>query len=106
MKEIPLSENKKIRIKHILILSVFLLFACSAGETWEGYVYPDRNNLQINHNAGKFSSLEECRDASLTMLKSMEALEKGYAECGKNCKSGSEYYNRTCEETARINFYH
>ena len=88
---------------YIVILSFFA--GCSSGDVWEGLVYPDRGNLLMHRSSGQFKSLEKCEASSLEMLKSMSALQKGYYECGKNCKSGLASYNGDCEETAKGNYY-
>jgi hypothetical protein len=88
----------------IFIIFLLILTGCS-GERWEGYVYPDKSKLLIHRNAGKFKSLEECKNASHAMLESLNALDQGYYECGKNCNSESDYYNRNCEQLMRFNIY-
>ncbi|GBE41146.1 hypothetical protein BMS3Bbin09_01036 [bacterium BMS3Bbin09] len=40
----------------------------------------------------------------MSMLKSENALDSGYYECGKNCISDN-YYSRNCEELIRGNMY-
>ncbi len=88
---------------YIVIVSVFA--GCSSGDVWEGLVYPDRGNLLIHLSSGQFKNLEKCEAASLEMLRSKNALKKGYYECGKNCKSGLASFNGDCEETVRGNYY-
>ena len=80
------------------------LLGCS-GDKWEGIVFIDRDNLLMYHTTGEVESLEKCRDASMKMLKNLDALDKGFYECGKNCKDGSNSYERGCEETERGNVY-
>lgn len=95
---------KNLQMQFLVILLIFLA-GCSSGERWEGHVYPDKGKLMIHHNSGEFDSLEACESASMEMLQSINALQKGYYECGKNCKSGSGYYIRDCKETVKGNLY-
>lgn len=88
---------------YIAILSV--LAGCSSGDVWEGLVYPDRGNLLIHSSPGQFKSLEKCKAACMEMLKSKNGLQKGYYECGKNCKSGLASYSGDCQETVKGNYY-
>ncbi len=92
----------KIWLSLFMIL-LLALAGCSKDE-WHGYVFPDKGNLLVHREAGKFKTLQECDDASMEILKSLNALDNGYFECGKNCKSES-YYNRDCEELIRGNMY-
>ena len=91
---------KKLRITLFFFL-LLLLSACSSTEQWEGFVYPDRDNLLIHRSAGEFKSLEICEAASMAVLKEMDATQKGYYICGKNCG----YDLAACKETIRGNFY-
>lgn len=89
-------------------LSAVLMLAvsgCSAGERWDGYVYPDRKNLLMYRSAGEFPDLGDCETASMNILKSLNALQGGYYECRKNCKAGSAHYESNCEENVRGNYY-
>jgi len=91
------------RLIYMALLTVFA--GCSSGDVWEGLVYPDRGNLLMHSSSGQFKSLEKCEAASMNMLKSKNALQRGYYECGKNCKSGLASYSGDCEETVRGNYY-
>ncbi len=95
---------KKFKLSFLVIL-LLALSGCSNEERWEGFVYPDKGNLQIQRSPGEFKSLKDCENASWAMLKSMDALQKGYFDCGKNCKSEAGFFDRTCEETIRSNYY-
>jgi hypothetical protein len=92
------------KMRLILFVILFLaLVGCSEDE-WLGYAFPDKANLLIHREVGKFKTQKECDEAAMSLLKSLNALENGYYECGKNCKSES-YYNRECEEMIRGNLY-
>jgi hypothetical protein len=88
---------------YIIVLSFFV--GCSSGDVWEGLVFPDRGNLLIHISSGHFKSLEKCEAACMEMLKSKNALQKGYYECGKNCKSGLASYSGDCQEIVKGNYY-
>lgn len=95
---------KKI-IGCFFVILLAALSGCSNKEHWTGVVFPDRANLLMRSNSGEFRSLAECESASMEILKSKNALQKGYYECGKNCKSDSGNSNMECEDSVRGNFY-
>lgn len=70
-------------------------------ERWEGFVYPNRNNLSIHQNIGEFESLESCRVASKNMLYQLNAQNSGDYECGLNCEFNLDYGLNVCKETHR-----
>lgn len=85
----------------ICVLPFFAMVGCS--DRWEGFVYPNRNNLSNHRNLGAFESLEMCRAAAKGFLTEIKALESGDYECGKNCDNGSNFSSgiKVCEETLR-----
>ena len=91
-------------ISCIVLIILAALYGCSDKEPWDGYVFPDKNNLLIHRYTGKYQTREACEKASMGILESLKALDRGYYECGKNCEEGS-YYNRTCDESVRGNMY-
>ena len=92
----------KIRLSLFLIL-LLALTGCS-GDEWLGYAFPNPDNLLIHREVGRFKTQQECDEASMSILESLNVLDVGYYECGKNCESDS-YYNRDCEEMIRGNLY-
>ena len=92
----------KIRLSLLLVL-LLALAGCS-GDEWLGFAFPDKENLLVHREVGSFETQQECDEASMSILKSLNALDNGYYECGKNCESDS-YYNRDCEEMIRGNLY-
>ena len=72
-----------------------VLIALSAGcleEEWNGFVYPDAENLKEHSVVGKFKSRDECirsAQASITPV--------GTFECGLNCQD-SEFVVKVCEK--------
>ena len=92
------------KMQLILFLILLLALAGCSGDEWLGYAFPDKGNLLVHREVGRFKTQHECDEASMSILKSLNALENGYYECGKNCLSES-YYNRDCEEMVRGNLY-
>ena len=82
----------------VALLLSGIAVACS-GDTWEGYVYPDKTDLIDSRSVGTFDSLEGCRAAAREELQRLNAETTGDYECGKNCRSESGI--RVCEETLR-----
>lgn len=80
------------------MLAAGLTLGCS--ETWEGYAYPNRNNLTKHVAVGTFKSLDDCRAAAINTLNRVSSVSKGDYECGLNCKSDG-YGLRICKSTQR-----
>ena len=75
-----------IKLENILIiLSLILLTACSS-EKWDGFIYPDQNNLTQYKHIGTFLTLEECRSRAVAELNVISSIDKGDYECGLNCR--------------------
>jgi len=96
-KEITM-RNLKILL---LISSVLLLSSCFK-EEWEGFVYPNKNDLTVHRNIGVYDSLENCRAAALDTLSRISTIEKGDYECGLNCENRIGMGGvKVCEKTER-----
>ena len=89
--------KKPIHIVPLLLYLSITLTGCS--DRWQGKVYLNKQNLTNYRIIGEFSSLEECRDASLNYLRGIKALDTGDYECGKNCTYNSELDEYTCGKT-------
>ena len=82
-----------------VMLAVLWLSGCAQDE-WEGFVYPDADDLTIHQNIGVFDSLEDCRAAALSRLASVSSIERGDYECGLNCETRSGMDGiKVCEQT-------
>ena len=82
----------------------FLIVAFAAGcsQQWDGYAYPSRANLSQHVYVGKFDTLEACRAATQRKLLQISSFQAGDYECGRNCKSRSEFGSvRVCDLTTR-----
>jgi hypothetical protein len=91
----------------LILLIVLTLPGCDVisdklNPRWEGFVYPNKNDLYVHINMGEYGSLEDCRDVCLAKLEELKALYKGDYECGKNCKNKAGFsVVKVCEETVR-----
>jgi len=70
-------------------------------DKWEGFVYPNGNDLTIHRNIGIYDSLELCRTAALNLLEEINRTRTGDYECGLNCKVLTGYDSKICEKTLR-----
>lgn len=85
-------------IRSTIVASILVLSAgCS--ESWEGYAYPNKNDLGQHIALGQFSSLEECRAAAVDTLRRVSTERKGDYECARDCRDESGL--RVCAETTR-----
>jgi len=100
---LPLEEEreKMIRKRHLsfILMSVFVILGCE--EEWEGFVYPDKNNLTNHKNIGVYETLKECRSAAWDMLSRLNAINEGDYECGLNCEKKNGMSIKICEKTER-----
>jgi len=96
----------KLKKLLITILLITTSLSVSAGwffsdDKWEGFVYPNGNDLTIHRNIGVYDSLELCRTAALNLLEDISSIRAGDYECGLNCKVNTEYDLKVCEKTLR-----
>ena len=63
------------------------LWLTGCSEQWEGFVHPDKGNLQRSQAVGVYPSLEECRLAARRALADPFNARGDY-ECGLNCDDG------------------
>ena len=89
-------EKPTYIVPMLLYLSI-ILTGCT--DRWQSKVYLNKQNLTNYRIIGEFSSLEECRDASLNYLRGIKALDTGDYECGKNCSYNSELDEYNCGKT-------
>lgn len=92
------------KVKSQLITTVVVAFAVSGcfKEEWEGFIYPNKNNLSEHINIGTYKSLEECRASAINALNKISSVSAGDYECGLNCKSKSSMVGiKICERTER-----
>jgi hypothetical protein len=88
-----------------LAMAVLTLTLAGCSEKWEGFVYPDKSNLQRSQTVGLYPSLEECRLAARRALADLfndPQLTRGDYECGLNCDDGRKYGGvKVCKKTER-----
>ena len=91
-----------MNIKIICVLIISFLLASCGEEKWEGFVYPNKNDLTVYRNIGVYESLESCRSATWYMLSEISSIERGDYECGLNCEYRSGMGGiKICEKTER-----
>lgn len=89
---------------HLMAAVVTVAFATSGclKEEWEGFVYPNKNDLANHISIGAYKSLEECRASALNALLKISSVSAGDYECGLNCGQRSGMGNlKICEKTER-----
>lgn len=85
-----------------MVVVVALVVSGCFKEEWEGFVYPNKNNLSEHINIGSYKSLEECRASALNALNKISSVSEGDYECGLNCESRSGMGGiKVCEKTER-----
>ena len=90
------------KIFALLSLVVVLVLSGCFKEEWEGFVYPNKNDLTVHKNIGVYKSLESCRTAAWDMLSRLNATEGGDYECGLNCEYRDGMGSiKVCEKTER-----
>ena len=89
----------------IIVLGLFfsgISHAFFHKEKWDGWVYPDANDLTKYISVGMgFKSLEDCRNSCLSKISDAGYQDADY-ECGLNCKPsypGADTF--ICKETSR-----
>ena len=97
-----------MQIKKLSLYVLIFLFTVSSAyalfhkEKWDGWVYPNADDLTNYVLAGKdFKSLEDCRDACLRIISNAGYQNADY-ECGLNCKPrspGADVF--VCKKTLR-----
>ena len=68
-------------------------------DTWEGYVYPNRDNLLVHHMVGTHKTVESCRAAASYWIAHEKWSAADY-ECGLNCSDNGNG-PRICQVTKR-----
>lgn len=86
--------------QRFLLFATMTIAATGCSERWEGFMYPDRNNLGQSVALGTFSSLDDCRARALAAIETLGHRNADY-ECGLNCSGRELGEPRICEQTAR-----
>jgi len=77
-------------------------YAFFHNDKWDGWVYPNANNLNKYISVGiGFKSLEDCRNACLKKI-AISGYQNADYECGLNCKPsypGADTF--ICKKTSR-----
>ena len=75
-------------LRKFILMTICLVYGCSE-EVYDGFVYPDKENLFDYRNVGQFSTPEKCKKAAKKELELLHASSTGYYKCGINCVSKS-----------------
>jgi len=85
------------KLAHIVPLLLYVsIMVTGCSDSWQSKVYLNKQNKTNYRIIGEFSSLEECRDASLDYLRGIKALDTGDYECGRNCTYDPELDEYIC----------
>ena len=96
------AQTLGIMSTHRLTAAVGCLVLAACGNQWEGFVYPDKNDLTNHIGIGSYTSLEECRASAMSALAKVSSPERGDYECGLNCKpDGGRGGLKVCEDTLK-----
>lgn len=94
----------RIKQQWVIVLATLLISGCGSTESWNGIVYPEKNDLSNSIKLGAFENLNECSIRSLIVLDRLGSLNKGDYECGKNCTpEKTTPFFLVCEETTKAN---
>lgn len=83
------------------IFCVVFLSACTVNKTWNGYYYPDKNNIGDKSKwviQEGFTTLDYCRDWVNNISKGNDNFDY---ECGYNCTYRENYGMNVCEKTEK-----
>ena len=89
-----------------LVLMFLALGACDQAP-WQGWVYPNKDDLTDDIPIGRFPTLEQCRQSATTVLERQNLFQDGEKiqgdyECGYKCKpEGGGSGLNICEKTER-----
>lgn len=95
-------------MKRLAALAALLIAGCEQSKDWQGWVYPDRNDLTDDIPIGAFSTRDECAATAKAILIRFENRDEngdeiiGDYECGFKCKpDGGLGGLNVCEKTER-----
>ena len=87
--------------KNLLIVLLLALAGCSKNQ-WQGFVYLDKTDTRRFQETAVFDRLQSCRSAAWEILLAENAVNKGFYECGMNCRSSLvTTTTRQCEKLVR-----
>lgn len=93
------NKNAGIGIGTVIFLGM-IWWWWNNNTTWQGFYYPNAENLTRSINSPTFKTVDECRDWVDEMVYKYNPSGYGYDyECGKNCKKKSDIDMYLCEET-------
>jgi hypothetical protein len=88
------------------VMALALLTGCEQHLDWQGWVYPDRNNLADDIPIGSFSTVGQCAASAKAVIVRLEERRdedgepiRADYECGYKCKPGDVVGGNVCEKT-------
>lgn len=104
-----------MRTSRLFIGAVTLLLAsCGQSEEWQGWVYPNRDNLDDPVRIGPFATFEACQQTAINVSREMYEVESAPAsrdsdhqpitpdyECGFRCEAPDKSGMTVCKETRK-----
>lgn len=92
--------------KSIFFISIIavLLSGCFGEipeQEWTSLIYPQKDNTKRSKKNGIYSSLEECRKASIKELTKLDLSTIGTYTCGLNCSYHEGMKVEICEKTSK-----
>lgn len=97
----------------LAMLSCLAISSCAKSTLWQGWVYPNKNDLTDYIPMGSFPSLEDCRISAKHAIRILsdaeqrtQSLESSYEplmqdyECGYKCRPDAGGLN-VCESTSK-----
>jgi len=91
-------------IRNLLLATcaTILLTGCIGGEKkeeWSAFIYPDKENTKRNMKSPMtFSSLKECKEASLLQIEKQGIKDFATFKCGLNCSFHDGMKLEICEK--------
>ncbi|MGJ0515371.1 MAG: hypothetical protein ACR65O_06405 [Methylomicrobium sp.] len=94
-------HNVKSRLITTAVVVALGISGCLKDE-WEGFIYPNKDNLSEHITIGSYKSLEECRTSAISALNKISSVSSGDYECELGCELRSDMGGiKVCEKTER-----
>lgn len=91
-------------IKNLILVigCLFIFTGCVGGqkeEKWTAFIYPDKNDSKKNIKSPiTFTSLDECKKASIFEIKNQNLENIAFFKCGLNCSYHEGMKLEICEQ--------
>ena len=88
----------RVKIASVIVLIVYMALGCSKQDTYEVFLYPNRDDLTVHKHGGTYTSVDSARTRARNWLRQNP---NGDYEIGKNCETRPGMTVKVCEETFR-----